>query len=159
MPDHAGEKSSDQEVRTIHKLVRLMHQYDLTAVDLIDGGRTIRLRRGRAETASALGKPAATNVAAPGPPAIEPEPKAGPEAERPVIESPMVGTYYASNSPEAPPFVNVGTAVRPETIVCVIEAMKVFTEIPARVSGTIAEVLVKNGQPVEFGQPLFRVSP
>ena len=71
----------------------------------------------------------------------------------------MVGTYYASPTPDSPPFVSPGTAVRPDTTVCVIEAMKVFTDIPAGVSGTITEVLVKNGQPVEFGQPLFRVQP
>ena len=76
-----------------------------------------------------------------------------------VIESPMVGTYYASSAPDAPLFVSVGSVVHPETIVCIIEAMKVFTDIPAGVSGTIVEILVKNGQPVEFGQPLFRVVP
>ncbi len=76
-----------------------------------------------------------------------------------VIESPMVGTYYASASPDAPPFVSVGATVNPTSTVCVIEAMKVFTDIPAGVSGTITEVLVKNGQPVEFGQPMFRVRP
>ena len=75
------------------------------------------------------------------------------------IESPMVGTYYASHAPDAPPFVSVGSIVQPNTIVCIIEAMKVFTDIPAGVSGTIAEVLVKNGQAVEYGQPLFRVIP
>ena len=71
----------------------------------------------------------------------------------------MVGTYYASPSPDSPPFVSVGSNVRPDTTVCVIEAMKVFTDIPAGVAGTITEVLVKNGQSVEFGQPLFRVRP
>ena len=71
----------------------------------------------------------------------------------------MVGTYYSSSAPDAPPFVSVGSVVHPDTIVCIIEAMKVFTDIPAGVSGTIAEILVKNGQAVEFGQPLFRVIP
>ena len=76
-----------------------------------------------------------------------------------VIESPMVGTYFSSSAPDAPPFVSVGSVVHAETIVCIIEAMKVFTDIPAGVSGTIAAILVKNGQPVEFGQPLFRLIP
>ena len=76
-----------------------------------------------------------------------------------VIESPMVGTYYASTAPDAPPFVSVGSVVQPDTTLCIIEAMKVFTDIPAGVSGTIAAILVKNGQAVEFGQPLFRVIP
>ena len=69
----------------------------------------------------------------------------------------MVGTYYASSSPDVAPFVSVGSVVREDSTVCVIEAMKVFTDIPAGVSGTIAEILVKNGQSVEFGQALFRV--
>ena len=88
----------------------------------------------------------------------------GPSRRRPgppavVIRSPMVGTYYASSAPDAPPFVSIGSAIQPDTTVCIIEAMKVFTDIPAGVSGTISEILVKNGQPVEFDQPLFRVIP
>ena len=70
----------------------------------------------------------------------------------------MVGTFYTSSSPDAPAFVSVGSNIRKESTVCIIEAMKVFTEIPAGISGTIAEVMVKNGQAVEFGQPLFRLS-
>ena len=89
-------------------------------------------------------------------PAPAPPPTA-PATPGVVIESPMVGTFYASSSPDVPPFVSVGSVVRDDTTVCVIEAMKVFTDIPAGVSGTIAEILVKNGQSVEFGQALFRV--
>ena len=84
-------------------------------------------------------------------------PAAGPPTI--VIRSPMVGTYYASSAPDAPPFVAIGSAIQPDTTVCIIEAMKVFTDIPAGVSGTISEILVKNGQPVEFDQPMFRVIP
>jgi acetyl-CoA carboxylase biotin carboxyl carrier protein len=69
----------------------------------------------------------------------------------------MVGTFYASSAPDAPPFVTAGSVVRADSTVCVIEAMKVFTDIPAGMAGTITEVLVKNGQPVEFDQPMFRV--
>ena len=90
---------------------------------------------------------------------VPPPPKPPSASKTIVIESPMVGTYYASTAPDAASFVSVGSAVQPDSIVCIIEAMKVFTEIPAGVSGTIAEILVKNGQPVEFGQPLFRVVP
>ena len=75
------------------------------------------------------------------------------------IDSPTVGTFYASPTPEDPVFVQVGTSVTPDKIVCIVEAMKVFNQIPAEVSGKIVEVLVKNGDPVEFGQPLFRVDP
>lgn len=73
------------------------------------------------------------------------------------IKSPMVGTYYASPSPEAAPFVTAGQTVTPDTVVCIVEAMKVMNEIKAEVSGTIAEVCAENGKPVQFGQALFRV--
>jgi acetyl-CoA carboxylase biotin carboxyl carrier protein len=73
------------------------------------------------------------------------------------INSPTVGTYYSSPTPDDPPFVSVGSRVQPETIVCIVEAMKVFNQIPAELSGTIVAVLAKNGESVEFGQPLFRV--
>ncbi|MEX0585021.1 MAG: biotin/lipoyl-containing protein, partial [Pirellulales bacterium] len=71
---------------------------------------------------------------------------------------PMVGTFYPAPSPEAPPFVKIGDHVGPETTVCILEAMKVFNEVPAEVSGRIVAVLVERGDPVEFGQPLFRVA-
>jgi acetyl-CoA carboxylase biotin carboxyl carrier protein len=83
-----------------------------------------------------------------------------PESTRAIyIESPMVGTFYSSSSPDAPSFVSVGATIRADTTVCIIEAMKVFTDIPAGIAGTITEVLVKNGQAVEFGQPIFRIEP
>jgi acetyl-CoA carboxylase biotin carboxyl carrier protein len=81
------------------------------------------------------------------------------EAEAVYIRSPMVGTFYTSSSPDSPTLVNVGSTIRKESTVCIIEAMKVFTEIPAGMAGTITEVVVKNGQAVEYGQPLFRITP
>jgi acetyl-CoA carboxylase biotin carboxyl carrier protein len=164
MPDRPSDPSETPDVRTIRHLVRLMQRYDLTAIDLGEGPSRIRLRRRGAEAAPAPAAPAPAAVPPPpGPVVGVPAPPApAPAAAEPLagalIRSPMVGTFYASSSPEAPPFVTVGSAVRPETTVCIIEAMKVFTDIPAGVGGTIAEVLVKNGQPVEFDQPLFRVS-
>jgi acetyl-CoA carboxylase biotin carboxyl carrier protein len=77
----------------------------------------------------------------------------------PAIESPMVGTFYATPGPDKPPFVSVGSKIGPDTTVCLIEAMKIFNEIKAETSGTVEEVLVKSGQPVEFGQPLYRIRP
>ena len=71
----------------------------------------------------------------------------------------MVGTYYSAASPQSPPFLTVGASVGPTTVVCIIEAMKVFNEIKAEVSGTVAKILVTNGQAVEYGQPLFKVRP
>src|SRR4051794_21845236 len=164
MPENQTGNDETLDVRTIRHLVKLMKRYDLTAIDFIEGETKIRLRRRGTEQAAAPAPSAvpATPVAAGAPapaPRVEaaPQPPAAPAGV--VIESPMVGTYYASSAPDAPPFVSVGSTVRPDTTVCVIEAMKVFTDIPAGIAGTITEVLVKNGQSVEFGQPMFRVNP
>ncbi len=162
--DHEQGKSSNVwDARSIHRLVRLMKQYDLSVIDIVEGSSRIRLRRGGAvRVASAPAAPAAAEPApafATSPAAAAPAPAAVASTSGLVIESPMVGTFYSAAAPDAPAFVNVGSVVRPETTVCVIEAMKVFTDIPAGVSGTITEVLVKNGQAVEFGLPLFRVAP
>lgn len=149
------------DLKTLHKLIRLMHRYGLTAIDLGEGPQKIRLRRGalQATTSAPVAQvPVALPVAA-APIAAAPAAPAKPaEAEGTYIKSPMVGTFYTSSSPDSPAFVNVGSTIRKETTVCIIEAMKVFTEIPAGAAGTIAEVMVKNGQAVEFGQPLFRIT-
>jgi len=168
MAETSSGPSEPLDVKRIHYLVRLMKRYDLTALDVNDQTVQIRLRRrgsasGQGLThASEAQAPALREPASPVTVAARSEPvrETGSAAPKSVcIESPMVGTYYASNAPEAPPFVSMGSVVQPNTIVCIIEAMKVFTDIPAGVSGTVAEVLVKNGQPVEYGQPLFRVIP
>ncbi len=159
-------ESEPVDVRAIRHLVRLMKKYDLTAIDFIEGPTQIRLRRRGPESALAYPPPPVGYVPpAPIPSAPAPVPTSLTAPTTPaapkgiIIESPMVGTFYASSSPEAPPFVNVGSTIRADTTVCIIEAMKVFTDIPAGVAGTIAEILVKSGQTVEFGQPLFRLTP
>jgi len=148
------------DLKTLHKLIRMMHRYGLTAMDLGEGPSKIRLRRGSVVASAPVAMPPAEAyailVAAQQSAALAAKP--APEVESQYIRSPMVGTFYTSSSPDAPAFVSVGSNVRKEATVCIIEAMKVFTEIPAGVSGTIAEVMVKNGQSVEFGQPLFRLS-
>jgi acetyl-CoA carboxylase biotin carboxyl carrier protein len=148
------------DVKRIRRLVELMNEHELSEVDLRQGVQRIRLRKG--------GEPVLTGFA---PRPVEPPPAHGaaPPAGRAapaatdehltLIKSPMVGTFYASPNPESPPFAKVGDHVGPTTTVCVIEAMKVFNEIPAEVSGQIVAVLVENGEPVEFGQPLFKVDP
>ncbi|MDG3007300.1 acetyl-CoA carboxylase biotin carboxyl carrier protein [Paludisphaera mucosa] len=161
-----GKGGEPLDVKKVHYLVRLMKHYDLSDLEVTDGPYRVHLQRRGPEVAAPSGPPAAYPAAyapAPAPSAApRPEPAAAETSPGPktiVIESPMVGTYYSSGSPEAPPFVSIGTAVQPSTTLCIIEAMKVFTDIPAGVSGTIAEILVKNGQSVEFGQPMFRVVP
>jgi acetyl-CoA carboxylase biotin carboxyl carrier protein len=147
-----------------------MRSYHLTALDLRDGDVQFRLRRRGADAPSPpAARPPHPSVSAPSsasqadsPSEIRSESVPTSVSAAPktiVIESPMVGTYFSSSAPDAPSFVSVGSVVHSDSIVCIIEAMKVFTDIPAGVSGTIAAILVKNGQPVEFGQPLFRLIP
>jgi acetyl-CoA carboxylase biotin carboxyl carrier protein len=163
MVEPSSGRSESLDVKRIHYLVRLMKRYDLTALDVNDQTLQIRLRRrGAPESRLAHAEPqlSPTQPQAAVATRAEPVRDNAPTAVKSVcIESPMVGTYYASHAPDAPPFVSPGSIVQPNTIVCIIEAMKVFTDIPAGISGTIAEVLVKNGQAVEYGQPLFRVIP
>jgi acetyl-CoA carboxylase biotin carboxyl carrier protein len=168
MPENPSESHEAENVRAIRQLVRLMKRYDLTAIDFVEGSTQIRLRRRGPQVVGhprTIADPVAYEFVDRSPPtgSIErgfpapPPPPAAPPGV--VIESPMVGTYYASSAPDAPPFVTVGSQVRADSTVCMVEAMKTFTDIPAGVNGTITEILVKNGQPVEFGQPMFRVNP
>jgi acetyl-CoA carboxylase biotin carboxyl carrier protein len=150
------------DVRKIRRLVELMKEHDLTEIDLQQGEVRIQLRRGSSTVPMVVGVPqAAPAPIAPvaGPPAPE---SAVPAAEGNgkgivLIKSPMVGTFYAAADPESPPFVKVGDHIGPETVVCIVEAMKVFNQIPAEASGRIIAMLAENGAPVEYGQPLFKV--
>jgi acetyl-CoA carboxylase biotin carboxyl carrier protein len=145
------------DVKKVRRLVELMKEHDLAEIDLRQADQRIRLRRG-AEPQIATGgmapmnAPAATSHT----PATPPSPT---DSGFEVIKSPMVGTFYAAGNPESTPFVKVGDHVGPESVVCIIEAMKVFNEIRAETSGTIEKILVKNAQAVEFGQALFAVRP
>jgi acetyl-CoA carboxylase biotin carboxyl carrier protein len=152
------------DVRKIRRLVELMKEYDLGEIDLREGETRIRLRRGLDPVVTTgAARPVAPVASTPsaGPAAGEsPAGNASPQAEEEhlaIIRSPMVGTFYAAPDPDSPPYVKVGDHIGPETTVCIVEAMKVFNQIPAEVSGKIAMVLMENGQPVEFGQPLFKV--
>lgn len=145
------------DVRKVRRLVELMNEHELAEVDLRQGDQRIRLLKGH-EPVVVPAAPAAQAPAAPAPaaPPAEPEPSAeDPNAK--YITSPMVGTFYVASSPETPAFVSVGDQVGTDTTVCIIEAMKVFNEIPAECSGTIAAVLVNDGDSVEYGQKLFQV--
>ena len=162
MPDNDHDNLTDLE--KLRQMVELMEKHDLSEISLRKGDEHWRLRRGAiaAPTASyapppmPVAAPAALTKAAPPPSESKPEPVADNLIE---IKSPTVGTFYASPSPDDPAFVTVGAKVTPTTVVCLIEAMKVFNQIAAETSGTIAAVLVKSGDAVEFGQPLFKVRP
>ncbi len=151
------------DIRKLKELVRLMVSNDLTEIDLRDSEEQVTLRRpSPLEAPQVNGVPVALIDPGPVTPNSSPAP-----AERPAaveegltaIASPMVGTFYAQPDPDSPAFVKVGDAVAPDTVVCLVEAMKIFNEIKAEVSGTIATVSVKTGEAVEFGQPLFFVRP
>mgnify|MGYP002625846819 CR=1 FL=1 len=159
-----GSSSTNKEPFNLDKLrelVELMDKHDLTEVSLSNADQKWRLRRGPREVLVSPGQMAAP-VPAAAPSAAAPAPAATePKADDGLLEivSPTVGTYYSAPSPDDPPFVKVGSKVDQSTIVCIVEAMKVFNQIPAEVSGTIVEVLVNNGDSVEFGQPMFKVRP
>jgi len=144
----------------INQLIELMNANQLTEIQIRDGEREIRLAR-EAPPAPVAAPPVALSDPgrAPALPSAE-APAAGiPAADHTHITSPMVGTFYQASSPEADPFVNVGSRVEKDTVVCMIEAMKVFNEIRAEAEGTIVEVLVENNTTVEYGQPLFLIEP
>ena len=154
----AGSSSNQDifDVRKIRRLVELMQDHDLSEIDLRQGETRIQLRRGA--DSGRVTVAAAPAVAAPPAPAGKPA-EAAPAAEEhlALIKCPMVGTFYSAPDPDSPAYVKVGDHVGPETTVCIVEAMKVFNQITAEVSGKIVAVLVENGEPVEFGQPLFKV--
>ena len=150
------------DVRKVRRLVELMNEHELAEVDLRQGEQRIRLLRGQQPIIAPA--PAAAPAPLPAAPAAAPAATPAAESAQPAendnatyITSPMVGTFYTSSSPESPAFVSVGDQVGPDSTVCIIEAMKVFNEIPAECSGTIAAVLVGNGDAVEYGQKLFQL--
>ena len=155
------------DLKTLKELVKLMSANDLTELDLQDqAGERVTLKRGSsgapvqyvqapaAHAAPQLPGAQAAQAAAP----VAASGGGGNDGLTP-IPSPMVGTFYAAATPDAKAFVSVGDSVDAETVVCIIEAMKVFNEIKAETSGVIERVMITNGQAVEFGQPLFMIKP
>ena len=155
------------DIKEIKAVIDLMRKNSLTEFEYEKDGAKIRIQRGPdgkpqvfTTTPGVATAPALVPVPLAIPTATAPTPAPAPAAESlPSINSPMVGTFYASPAPDAPPYVSVGKVVTPESVVCIIEAMKVMNEIKAEMSGTITEILVESGKPVEFGKPLFRIRP
>ena len=153
------------ELKDIKAIIDLMKKNSITEFELEEKDSKLRLKRGvtgmasaQADEAPLLAVPApmpVVPIAAPVPVAALPAANTG-EVD---IKSPMIGTFYRSPSPEAASYVDVGAEVHPDTVVCIIEAMKVMNEIKSEVKGVITQVLVENGKPIEFGQPLFKVRP
>jgi len=149
--------SKIKELKDLQSLLDLMGRYDLVELEIEGDGQKVRLRK--AEPAAAREFIGYSAVAPAAPAAESKTPLATSEEQSSLkdVGSPMVGTFYRAPSPEADPYVREGDSVLPETTLCIIEAMKVMNEIPAGVSGIVREILVKNGESVEFGQALFRV--
>jgi len=153
------------DLKRLKELVKLMVDNDLTELDLEGEGEKVRLKRAGEDHVQYVtpSPPAAPPAQAAPQPASQSQSEASaepPAAETAAtIDSPMVGTFYAAASPDADPFVQVGDRVGPDTVVCLIEAMKVFNEIKAEKAGVIEKALIDNGQAVEYGQPLFQIKP
>jgi acetyl-CoA carboxylase biotin carboxyl carrier protein len=151
------------DVRKVRKFIELMNEHDLSEIDLRQGDQRIRVRRGpevvsMSSAPMSAAAPAASSGRSAGGEAKSTEASVD-DSKFAIVRSPMVGTFYAAANPESPPFVKVGDQIGPDTTVCIVEAMKVFNEIPAECSGRIVAVLAQSGEPVEFNQPLFRVEP
>ncbi len=141
------------DIRKIKKLIELLEESDIAEIEIIEGEESLRISRG---TQTVVQTAPAAVAAAPAPAAtVTTEAAAEPEISGHQVTSPMVGTFYRSSSPGAKPFVEVGQSVSAGDTICIIEAMKLLNQIEADKDGTIKAILVENGQPVEYGQPIF----
>ncbi|MDZ4689157.1 MAG: acetyl-CoA carboxylase biotin carboxyl carrier protein [Planctomycetaceae bacterium] len=157
MSDAPAASNAPFDLERLQQLIELMEKHGLSEVSLRRGQEQWRLRRGVA--APVMTAVPVMQHAAPIAPMSSATPAAPKDDGLLTIKAPTVGTFYTSQTPEDPPFATIGTKVTPQTTVCLIEAMKVFNPIPSEVAGTITEVLVKNGDAVEYGQALFKVRP
>jgi len=153
------------DVDTVRELVHLMKDHELAEIELAEGSRSLKLKRSSGVVVSHApvhSAPVQVLASVPAPAAASSAPAAAPAAPAKKlleIKSPTPGTFYAQDKPGSKAFAEVGNKITPTSVVCIIEAMKIFNEIQAEVAGTIVEVLVENKQPVEYGQVLFRVDP
>ena len=154
------------DLKDIKAIVDLMRKNAVTEFELEKQDFKIRLRRGgNGGAAPAAGSEDPPAVVYASPPVaavsapVQPAPAPAPASNELEIKSPMIGTFYRAPSPESAPYVEVGTEVNVDTVVCIIEAMKVMNEIKAEAKGVITQVMVENAKPVEFGQALFKIRP
>lgn len=150
------------DIRKIKKLIDLIQESDVAEIEISEGEESVRISRNSSAATVSYAAPAP--VAAPAAPvavaapaaAVEAAPAAAESAnDANAVRSPMVGTFYRSSSPESAPFVEVGQSVQAGDVICIIEAMKMFNQIEADRSGTVKAILVENGHPVEFDEPLI----
>lgn len=145
------------DIRKVKKLIELLEESDVAEIEIHEGEESVRISRGSTAVVAPMAAPiAAAPVAAPAPaaaPAVAPA--AEPEIQGHAVRSPMVGTFYSAPSPDASAFVKEGDTVSAGQTLCIIEAMKILNQIESDKAGKITRILVENGQPVEFDQPLF----
>jgi acetyl-CoA carboxylase biotin carboxyl carrier protein len=150
-----GETTPGVDPDIVREMAKLLEETGLSEIEVERGGVRVRVARETARPAAAAA-PAPALAAATPPPAAESQPAEPAAKPGTIVTSPMVGTVYLASQPGAPPFVNVGDKVTDGTV-CIIEAMKTMNPVPAPVAGRIAEIFVRDGQPVEFGEPLMRI--
>jgi acetyl-CoA carboxylase biotin carboxyl carrier protein len=158
----AEDKKTD--VNQIKKIVSMMVDNDLVEVEIVTGEDKIYLRRPEAQPQQITAVPMAPQMVAA--PHAAPAPAPAAETEAPTVDdglleitSPIVGTFYSASSPDSEPYTKIGDIVAPETVVCIIEAMKVMNEIKSEISGKVVEIVAQNGQSIEYGQVLYKVKP
>jgi acetyl-CoA carboxylase biotin carboxyl carrier protein len=153
------------DLKDIKAIIDLMRKNAISEFEMERQDFKIKLKRGASGGIAPVDEPNAVPYAlppaapAPGLPAAAPAPAAAASPSLLEIKSPMIGTFYRAPSPESPNYVEIGAEVMPETVVCLIEAMKVMNEIKAEAKGVVTHILVENAKPVEFGQPMFRIRP
>ncbi len=146
------------DIRKIKKLIELVEESDISEIEIVEGEESVRIHRGSAAvqmTAPMMMPQMPQVTAAPAPALTQTSSVSEPEPAGNNFTSPMVGTFYNAPSPGSNPFVNVGDTITAGTTLCIIEAMKILNQIEAETAGTVRAILVENGQPVEFGEPLF----
>ncbi len=146
------------DLRKLKTLIDLVADSDIAELEVTEGESKVRIAKNSSVQGQPImvQQPAVTTVTAPAPAAAPAAPAAAPaEPEGNVVKSPMVGTFYSASAPGNPPYVQVGSTVKAGDTLCIIEAMKLLNEVEAESAGTIKKILVENGTPVEFGQPLF----
>jgi len=157
-----AEEKKQTDLKKVKELIDLMKANDLVELEIVDGKNKILLKRPQPVSQMVSHIPIAPAASVGAVAAVpSPEKSSSQEEQEELVEikSPIVGTFYASPSPDSPAFVSVDSPVGPDTVVCIIEAMKVMNEIKAETSGTIVKVLCKGGEAIEYGQPIFMVRP
>ena len=166
MPKETGSSQVPFNLKKLQQLLEMMEKHGVTEIKLSNGPEKWQVRRGSLEPPQIIASspyPPETQTQAPqasaSPPAESTSDSTAKEDGTVILTSPAVGTFYLAPGPDDAPFVKVGDTINEKTTVCIIEAMKVFNKVPAKISGTIVEILAKDGEPVGYNDPLFRVRP